>query len=142
MSKERFWFLKDQGREIGSDKGVVSVEFALIVLSFLLLTLGLVDVGRGIWAYNSLTYAVREGARYAIVHGDRSNAPATATSVEDFVKDRIPNLSGVTVTTTWLPNNSQASTVEVRAQYTFAPIIPVLEFTVPISAATRMAVSY
>ena len=124
------------------ERGTTIVEFALIVMLFFLLTLGLVDVGRAVWAYHSLTHAAREGARYAIVHGDRSNDPATDTIISDLVKNRIPNLSGVTVTTTWIPNNSQASTVEVTAQYTFDPIMSVFDFTIPITATSRMAISY
>ena len=48
----------------------------------------------------------------------------------------------MTVSATWTPNNNQASIVEVTAQYTFDPIMPVLNFTIPLTATTRMAVSY
>lgn len=45
------------------------MEFALVIPIFLVMTLGVVDVGRVIWATTSLNAAAREGARYAIVHG-------------------------------------------------------------------------
>lgn len=123
-------------------KGTTILEFALVAMAFFLLTLGLMDISRAVWAYHSLSYGAREGARYAIVHGNRSNSPATAAIVESTVQGQIPNLQGVTVTTTWNPNNAQASTVEVQAEYTFQPIMPVFNFTIPLTATSRMAVSY
>ena len=142
MSEKRFRTTMYNSSGFSGEKGTTIVEFALVAIVFLLLTLGLVDVGRGVWAHHSLTHAAREGARYAIVHGDRSKDPATDTIISNLVKNRIPNLSGVTVSTTWIPSNSQASRVEVTAQYTFDPIMSIFDFTVPMTATTRMAVSY
>lgn len=142
MKTTKFQLFKKRISPKSKESGTTSVEFALVVLVFFMLTLGLLDVGQGVWAYHSLAHATREGARFAIVHGDRADQPATETSVATLVKSRIPNLAGVTVNTTWLPNNSQASTVEVTAQYTYNPIMPLYEFTIPISASARMAVSY
>jgi hypothetical protein len=42
---------------------------------FLVMTMGVVDVGRVIWATTSLNSAAREGARYAIVHGGSTSDP-------------------------------------------------------------------
>ena len=126
----------------GDQKGTTILEFAIVGLVFFLLTAGLADIGRAVWAYHSLSYAVREGARYAIVHGDRSNNPAPANTIENIVKNQIPHFQGVIVTATWDPNNAQASTVEVTAQYTFQPVMAFFAFTVPLTATTRMAISY
>jgi len=51
-------------------RGQALVEFALVLPLFLTLMLAIFDIGRVIWARNSLENAAREGARYAIVHGD------------------------------------------------------------------------
>jgi len=45
------------------------VEFAIMLPLFLLLVTGILDMARAVWQENSLAYAVREGTRYAIVHG-------------------------------------------------------------------------
>ena len=45
------------------------VEFALFFIVFLMLSLGLMEFGLGVWTYSSITHAARAGARYAIVHG-------------------------------------------------------------------------
>ncbi len=49
--------------------GQALVEFSLVLPIFLIMLMGVVDVGRAIWAQNSLASAAREGARFAIVHG-------------------------------------------------------------------------
>jgi Flp pilus assembly protein TadG len=50
-------------------------EFALVVPIFLMLVLAVLDVGRVVWANNSLSNAAREAARFAIVHGGSSTTP-------------------------------------------------------------------
>jgi Flp pilus assembly protein TadG len=50
-------------------RGQALLEFALVLPIFLILLMGVIDVGRAIWAQNSLASAAREGARFAIVHG-------------------------------------------------------------------------
>jgi Flp pilus assembly protein TadG len=49
--------------------GQALLEFSLVLPIFLVMLMGVVDVGRAIWAQNSLAAAAREGARFAIVHG-------------------------------------------------------------------------
>ena len=49
-------------------RGQTLVEFALIIPLFVLLLFGIVDFGRAVLAYNSISNAAREGARTAIVN--------------------------------------------------------------------------
>jgi hypothetical protein len=51
------------------------VEFALIFPIFILLLVGIFDLGRVIWVNDTLATAAREAARYAIVHGAKSACP-------------------------------------------------------------------
>ena len=53
-------------------------EFALVVPIFLVILLAVFDLGRVVWANNSLANAAREAARFAIVHG---GSPTTACPV-------------------------------------------------------------
>jgi Flp pilus assembly protein TadG len=46
------------------------VEFALVAPIFLLILIATFDLGRGVFAYTSMTNAAREGARLAIVNQD------------------------------------------------------------------------
>lgn len=58
--------LKTCGRR---DRGQALLEFALILPIFVVAILGMVDVGRAIWANNAVANAAREAARFAAVHG-------------------------------------------------------------------------
>jgi Flp pilus assembly protein TadG len=49
-------------------RGQALVEFALIFPVFILLLFGILDLGRAIYAYNTVGQAAREGARVAIVN--------------------------------------------------------------------------
>jgi len=57
------------------DAGQSLVEFALVLPLFLAILIGMVDIGRGIWANNVIANAAREAARYAIVHGGTGTNP-------------------------------------------------------------------
>ena len=39
---------------------------------FMMLTAGMMELARGVWIYNSVSHAAREGCRYAIVNGGES----------------------------------------------------------------------
>src|SRR5258708_24862285 len=57
-------------------RGQSLVEFALVLPVFLLIVTGLFDLARAVWQEETLAYAAREGARYAIVHGSAGNPTA------------------------------------------------------------------
>jgi Flp pilus assembly protein TadG len=56
------------------------VEFALVLPLFLVLVIAITDIGLGVFAYNSITNAAREGARLAIVNQDVASITARAES--------------------------------------------------------------
>jgi Flp pilus assembly protein TadG len=56
-------------------RGQSMVEFALIFPIFILLLVGIFDLGRVIWVNDTLATAAREAARYAIVHGAKAACP-------------------------------------------------------------------
>ena len=45
------------------------VEFGLVLPVFIAILIGMVDLGRAVWANNSVANAAREAARFASVHG-------------------------------------------------------------------------
>jgi TadE-like protein len=123
------------------------VEFALVVPWFFLLLFGIIEAGRFIFYYETLSNATREGARYAIVNGANtlgcpSGPPAPGSSGCDTsganVSARVrqsgiglPN--AITVTPTWTPDNGRGSTVNVTAQMTYhvlVPVVPLPDITV------------
>jgi Flp pilus assembly protein TadG len=64
-------------------RGQTLVEFAMVIPIFLALVLGIIDLGRVIWANDVLASAAREGARWASVRG---TSPFTPTASKDQVK--------------------------------------------------------
>jgi len=56
------------GRRTRSE-GQGLVEFALVLPVFMVILIGMVDLGRAIWANNSVANSAREAARFASVHG-------------------------------------------------------------------------
>ena len=53
------------------------VELALCLLGFLMLTLGAMDFGWAVYAYNFCSYAAQDAARWASTHGSLSTSPAS-----------------------------------------------------------------
>ena len=125
----------------GEDRGTTVVELSLILMAFFFLLIGILDVGRAVFSYNTAASVARDATRYAIVHGDRSSSPATATDIENYAKGRLPGFSGVSVNTTWNPNNRQGSRVSVTVQYTYQPIIALFP-SAQLGATSVMAMSY
>ena len=65
------------------------LEFALSFVLFLLVTLvGVMDLGRAIWAQDVLAHASHEAVRYAIVRGADSLAPATESDIRGYLRSR------------------------------------------------------
>jgi Flp pilus assembly protein TadG len=54
------------------EHGQALVEFALILPVFILMLVGLFDLGRAVYAFNTISNAAREGVRVAIVDQDCS----------------------------------------------------------------------
>jgi len=62
---------RDERRQAGQSL----LEFALVIPIFLAMLLGMVDLGRAIWANNAVANAAREAARFAAVHGGAKGQP-------------------------------------------------------------------
>lgn len=57
-------------RKVGrSRRGATIVESAIVMVVFITLTLGAVDLEIGVYRFNTLSEAARQGARRAMVHG-------------------------------------------------------------------------
>jgi hypothetical protein len=65
-SGQRSTHNRSSGRTRG-DLGQGLVEFALVLPVFLLIVLAVFDSGKGVYSYNTVTQAAREGARLAAV---------------------------------------------------------------------------
>lgn len=73
--------------------GQALVEFSLVIPLFLLLLVGLFDLGRAVFAYNTLTNAAREGARIAIVNQYKPSIIQRAKDQTAIVELNDPSVS-------------------------------------------------
>jgi Flp pilus assembly protein TadG len=110
---------------IASTKGSAMVEFALILPFLLLIIWGIIDISRAFQAIDSLTSAVREGARAAAVTSSRPDTGTTAAAIQalvvtDFTPLGAP-LSPDSVSVTW-----DGVQVTVKADYQFESLTPLL----------------
>ena len=87
-------------RTTSRSRGQALVEFSLALIPFLLILMGIVDLGRAIYMSNGVTEAAREIARTTSVHPcDTSscslgNSPETLSTIATQ-RRLVPNLQGV-----------------------------------------------
>lgn len=129
----------------GADRrGVIAVEFALIIPIFLLMTYGFMELGRALFIQNSLGHAVYEAQRYAIVHGASSSAPANANAIETVILEKAGMLDGnrLTINVTFTPDNEPGSVVNIEAIYAFdymTGLVPLQAFDMRSTSAATIA---
>jgi hypothetical protein len=58
---------RNRSRSARSGQSLVEFTFVGIPLMFVLISI--FEISRGMWMYHTLAYSVKEGVRYAIVHG-------------------------------------------------------------------------
>jgi hypothetical protein len=138
------------GRQVSPprrERGQALVEFALVLPILLILLLGILDFGRGIAAYNSVSNAARSGARVAIVNQD-------ADAIEAAVMSEAISLGEVEVEFDPDVNDQPACPaedccphigciVEVRVTSSYVPATPIFSAivgSIDVSSAARMPI--
>lgn len=128
-------------------RGQGMVEFALIIPIFLAITLGTIELGWLLFANHTVTNATREGARYAMVNGERSGDIATISSVAPVVQDYAGRFaSEITVTNVeFTPSTAEpGSQVRVATTYSHQPIIGMIigSGTITLNSDSTVIVQY
>ena len=115
-----------------SHSGQSLVEFALVFPLVFFLMVGFIDLGRAIYFYSSLSTAVREGTRYAIVHADALNQAYGGDSsiISNKVKSYLFGINAsssnlnIVATVTRDSTTNFNKDVNVTATYCFKAITP------------------
>ncbi len=119
-------------------------ELPIALVLFLVLSFGIVDAGRLIYAYNAVSLSAREGVRWAAVRGGTSGRPASKADIQDFVQGKTVGVP-VTVDVSWIPdgNNQPGSAVVVTVTNAFAPIapLPLVPRSINLTSKSRMVIS-
>ena len=141
--------LKRRGRQ----RGQSLAEFALVLIPFLLLLLGLFDLGRGIYTYNAVSQAAREIARVTSVHPYDSccalGTSTEATAVKETQKAQVPGLTDAGIDIDCVnvndatvdpcrPGNFARVTVTVQ----FSPVTPLLGLLGPYGISTVSRIQF
>jgi Flp pilus assembly protein TadG len=133
-------------------RGQAMVEFALVAPLFFVLLFGIIEAGRFIFFYETLSHATREGARYAIVNGANTlgcpsgpAAPGTSAcdtsgaNVVTKVQQSAYGVPGASVTVQrcwWYTacdfathgdgDDARGANVTVTASYTYSSLMPLV----------------
>ena len=122
-------------RRIARSRGTSLIEFSLCAFLLIMVLLSVVEMGRMILLYTTVTNSARAAARYAIVHGsNRTGSGSTGPSgpganpaeVVQVAKNfaSILNTSALTVTVTYPGgNNLVGSLVNVTVSYPYDPLL-------------------
>jgi len=57
----------------GRRAGNTVIEFTFVGIPLIFVLISTFELARGMWLYHTLAYAMREGVRFAIVHGNNCN---------------------------------------------------------------------
>jgi Flp pilus assembly protein TadG len=84
--------LRNSASILRDERGSTLVEIALTITVLLTLIFGVIEVGLMLYTYHFVSYAAREGTRYAIVRGSTcsgfsSACPATASDIQNYVSN-------------------------------------------------------
>jgi Flp pilus assembly protein TadG len=109
-------------------RGQSLVEFALILPAFLLLAVMIFDLGRGVYYYNAIHNAAREGARYGVIHPNSIDYAAIKAATVKYAIGLGLTTSDVTVGP-GTPENVGGfanPTIKVTVNYDFTLVTPLV----------------
>jgi Flp pilus assembly protein TadG len=132
-------------------RGGTLVEFTMVVFLLVIVLLSVVEMGRMVLVYTTVTNSARAAARYAIVHGasrtgtgkDGPSGPGANPAeivqvVKDFASTGLLDVNSLTINVTYPAGvNTVGGTVDVAVSYTYNPFIGMLPLRVPLSNASR-----
>jgi len=136
-------------------RGQTLVEFALVVLIFLVVLFGILEFSRALWTYNTIVQATRAGARFAVVeipsvanlgvknyvvyHNPAGTGapvlPGLSTSNVTVAYTRIDPNTGNPVEAVTLQDKYNSAYVQVGITgYTFNFLVPILGTSITLPA--------
>ena len=105
-------------------RGSAMVEFVLVGIP----VISIFELSRGMWTYHTMAYAVREGVRYAAVHGKGCASPHTCQvtigQITSVIKAAGAGLPPSTTVVTFTPSSGSASTDTMANQLTNSGVWP------------------
>ena len=100
-------------KRIFPESGQELVEFALVMMIFLVTLMVIFDLGRVTYFYSAIHNAVREGARYGVTDQNVAN-------IQNLTREKAVGLEITPIVTI------TEETVQVSVEYEFLPVTPIL----------------
>lgn len=122
-----------------TSRGQALVEFSLALIPFLLVLMGIVDLGRGIYMNNGVAEAAREIARVTAVHpGTTLGSSAETLGVIAAQQGMVPGLADPAAVITFSCRSISDAVVSGTscASTTDAPVFVRVDVTVPFTVLT------
>lgn len=130
------------------ERGQAMVEFALVLIPFLMLVVGIIQFGIGLNFWLDAQRIANQGARWAAVNCGRDATPPTSPNPcdpslqETLVSMATSNgLEGSTEVSICFPSGPTVGnpvTVKLTAPFDFVPVIPIGSFTLTAEASMRI----
>lgn len=121
-------------------KGATAVEFALVAPIFLIMMLGIFEVGRAMWIKAVMQFGLEEATRYALV-----NTSIATGTLETYAKGRMTGtfVSSASLTVTASSSISASVTyMQIVATYSFNVLVPIVPIpTVTLQAKSKFPIS-
>lgn len=141
--------MRSQRRSQNRDRGQTLVEFALILPVFVLVMLGVLDLGRAVFAYHTINNSAREAVRVAIVNQNTtvitdeaiSQGVGLGLTASDVDITFLDGSYGDTAPCNIAPRFGCVAEIEVSYDYTaVTPIIGSLVGTIEMAGSTRQPI--
>lgn len=147
-----------------AQRGASLVEFAIGATALICLMVGIIESGRALYMYHTVSNAARLASRWAMVRGSGCTAPldhcnAAAADIQSYVQSNVPivDSGALQATASWSTskdpnndcsvtdpsgNNSQGHLVCVTVSYPFRFAIPLLNATtLNLSSTSKMVIA-
>ncbi|ACK51607.1 TadE family protein [Methylocella silvestris BL2] len=126
-------FLKS--KDASASQGSAAIEFGLILPVLLLFLIGIMDMGRLLWANTTLSWATETAARCAAIN---TTLCGSASQIQSYA---VTQAWGVTLLPAAFTVTYPSCGVQVAATYTFQFIIPWLGTATPFGSANTATLS-
>jgi hypothetical protein len=98
-------------------RGQAMIEFTLVGIPILFILVSIFEISRGMWMYHTMAYAVKDGVRFASVHGincyktagsggsNPNDCKKTIADIAQLIRDAGVGLDPTTTTLTFFPGD-------------------------------------
>jgi Flp pilus assembly protein TadG len=130
----------------GARKGNTMIEASFCLILFMTIFMAIMEFGWGMYNFNFVSYAAREGARYASTRGSQCQGgctQATEEMIRSLVRGQavVIDASQIAVTMAMTPNSTPGNMVTVNVSYPIPVLLGWLMGSNTITATSSMRIA-